>query len=336
MPGTYILLPFSNRAVVRMNSNVDELDLKILAELDRDVRAPVAGIARKTEASINTVKNRMGDLEQAGVIKGYSIMVDFSRLGYLCNRLYLKLQYANRKVEESMLEYLKQSPHCAWCSHSRGKFDVAALLLSKSNVQFLAIWNEFKKSFKPYVREVALVNYYGDVMTCLPFTKEVYKDERRQTGLNEKVEIDQKDRMILEMLCANGRIPFTSIGEAVNLTSTAVKYRVDQLIEKKVIVASKLKVDLEKLGYLNFKIDFDLDAFEEKEKLEQCILDKSFGPQVIRTSSWADVEAQLCVKSEKELDAGLHEIRDQFSEQLRGYEVYEFTDEVKNVYMPGF
>ena len=101
-------------------------------------------------------------------------------------------------------------------------------------------------------------------------------------------------------------------------------------------MASKLKVDLEKLGYLNFKIDFDLDAFEEKEKLEQCILDKSFGPQVIRTSSWADVEAQLCVKSEKELDAVLHEIRDQFSEQLRGYEVYEFTDEVKNVYMPGF
>lgn len=48
-------------------------------------------------------------------------------------------------------------------------------------------------------------------------------------------ELDQIDMTIIELLRKDARASFTSIGDAVGLSSTAVKRRVDQLVEAEVI-----------------------------------------------------------------------------------------------------
>ena len=62
--------------------NIDEVDRKILSELLRDCRRSYRSIARRAGISVGTVLTRIRRLEKAGVIKGYTAILDHERLGY--------------------------------------------------------------------------------------------------------------------------------------------------------------------------------------------------------------------------------------------------------------
>ena len=62
--------------------NLDGTDVKILRTLLSDARLSSRQIARKTGVSIGTVLSRMKKMEQAGIIKEYSTIVDYEKLGY--------------------------------------------------------------------------------------------------------------------------------------------------------------------------------------------------------------------------------------------------------------
>ncbi len=62
--------------------SMDDVDRKILSELMRDCRRSYRSIARRAGISVGTTLNRIRKLEKAGVIKGYSALLDHEKLGY--------------------------------------------------------------------------------------------------------------------------------------------------------------------------------------------------------------------------------------------------------------
>ena len=61
---------------------IDDIDKRILKELTTDCRRSYRQIARKVRVSVGTVLNRIRRMEEAGVIKGYSVMIDHEKIGY--------------------------------------------------------------------------------------------------------------------------------------------------------------------------------------------------------------------------------------------------------------
>jgi Lrp/AsnC family transcriptional regulator, leucine-responsive regulatory protein len=61
---------------------MDTLDLKILANLDADVRRPFADLARELGVSQPTVADRVHRLEQGGILRGGLLRVDYAKLGF--------------------------------------------------------------------------------------------------------------------------------------------------------------------------------------------------------------------------------------------------------------
>jgi len=61
---------------------MDTLDLKILANLDADIRRPFADLARELGVSQPTVADRVHRLEQGGILRGGLLRVDYSKLGF--------------------------------------------------------------------------------------------------------------------------------------------------------------------------------------------------------------------------------------------------------------
>ena len=61
---------------------IDEIDRKILNELLRDCRRSYRSISSRAGVSVGTVLARVRKLESAGVIKGYSAVLDHEKLGY--------------------------------------------------------------------------------------------------------------------------------------------------------------------------------------------------------------------------------------------------------------
>ncbi len=61
---------------------MDETDVKILELLTEDARLSSRQVARRLNISVGTVLGRIRRMEHAGVIKGYSAVVDHEKLGY--------------------------------------------------------------------------------------------------------------------------------------------------------------------------------------------------------------------------------------------------------------
>ncbi len=65
-----------------MTSKIDDLDLKIIRELQKDARQSYRDIAERLKIAEGTVYNRVNKLLELGVIKRFIPDIDFSKLGY--------------------------------------------------------------------------------------------------------------------------------------------------------------------------------------------------------------------------------------------------------------
>jgi len=66
----------------RRGAIIDQLDTMILTRLEDDGRIPFRQMAAEFHASTSTISARVSRLEEAGVITGYSVNVNFDALGY--------------------------------------------------------------------------------------------------------------------------------------------------------------------------------------------------------------------------------------------------------------
>lgn len=62
--------------------NLDETDVKVLKALTEDARLSSRQIAKQCNISIGTVLSRIKRMEEGGIIKGYTVLLDQEKLGY--------------------------------------------------------------------------------------------------------------------------------------------------------------------------------------------------------------------------------------------------------------
>ncbi|GAA0298071.1 HTH-type transcriptional regulator Lrp [Halarchaeum salinum] len=60
----------------------ENLDAKLINALLGDGRASLRSLAEDLDVSVTTISNHLKDLEDEGVIKGYTPIVDYDKLGY--------------------------------------------------------------------------------------------------------------------------------------------------------------------------------------------------------------------------------------------------------------
>jgi len=61
--------------------DIDAIDVKLLAELQRDGRLPIVELAQRVGLSATPCARRIHQLEAAGIIQGYAAAIDPARLG---------------------------------------------------------------------------------------------------------------------------------------------------------------------------------------------------------------------------------------------------------------
>ena len=64
------------------NFKLDEIDHQILSMLIDNTRIPFTDISKKLLISAGTVHVRVRKMEEAGLIKGSSLILDYNKLGY--------------------------------------------------------------------------------------------------------------------------------------------------------------------------------------------------------------------------------------------------------------
>jgi len=67
---------------IGLAADVDVVDRQILSLMQEDCRLSFSKVALKTGISVGTAYNRIRSMEAEGIIKGYTVLVDSSKLGY--------------------------------------------------------------------------------------------------------------------------------------------------------------------------------------------------------------------------------------------------------------
>jgi DNA-binding Lrp family transcriptional regulator len=81
-------------------SPIDDLDRRIIHALQHDARHTSATtIAESLDVSARTVRNRIDKLEDAGVIRGYDVDVDYEAAGYQLHTLIVCTAPIHRREE---------------------------------------------------------------------------------------------------------------------------------------------------------------------------------------------------------------------------------------------
>lgn len=316
----------------------DDLDLQILAELDLNARTTTAEIGRRLDLSQNSVNSRIRYLGEIGAIKKHAPIIDYFALGYRSFRFCFRLQHTNNTLEQQMLDYLKDSHYIRWVGFSENGFGVDCVSWFRTKEQLNEFWNDVRKRFKPYIKESEVMVCSSEVRSGVPVTKAINPQAGNdiEIGTGKPLSIDETDRDILKILSANARASYSDMAKKIGFTPAAVKYRIDQLVSRKVIAGFRPLVDLRKLGYVMYKTEFDLNSLERIKELEQFIVRRSNTHMLIRNVGSDDLEVIIQAKSKKDLYSTLQKIKDEFSEDIRDYRFITYSCAFKEEFLPEF
>ena len=109
---------------------LDEIDHKILDMLIDNTRVPFTDIAKKLLISAGTVHVRVKKMEDAGIITGSSLTLDYEKLGYAFIA-YVGVFLHNTSQSKFVLERLKEIPFVTVAHVTTGKFNIYCKIRAK-------------------------------------------------------------------------------------------------------------------------------------------------------------------------------------------------------------
>ena len=122
---------------------VDEIDLKIIEKLAVNARATYSEIASEVGLSDVAVMKRIRKLEQEGVIRKYTVIVDQAKLGFS------KVSLTGINVDPAKLfdviEELKKRDYVKQLLVTSGDHSLITLIFAKSSEEMMRIHDEISR-----------------------------------------------------------------------------------------------------------------------------------------------------------------------------------------------
>ena len=114
-----------------MKFKLDEIDYKVLDLLIDNSRIPYTDIAKKLLISPGTVHVRIKKMEDAGIISGSSLKLDYKKLGYTFIA-YIGIFLEKTHLTNKVLEKLNSIPFVTVAHITTGRFNIYCKIRSKN------------------------------------------------------------------------------------------------------------------------------------------------------------------------------------------------------------
>ncbi len=108
---------------MKSNYEIDDVDKTILMYLIENTRMPFTEIAKKMNVSAGTIHVRVKKLEDAGIIKGTTLITDYDKMGYQFVA-YLGLLLTKTNKIQKVVEELYKIPNVTVAHIVAGKYNI--------------------------------------------------------------------------------------------------------------------------------------------------------------------------------------------------------------------
>lgn len=312
--------------IIKMSDKlVDTRDLKILYELSKNARIPSSKLAKKIRTSKQVVDYRIKKLIEKGIISRFILRVNTSLLGFSEYVMLLQFQKMSRQKEGDLIEDFKKRPYINWVASCGGNIDMIIELFARNNQKLSDIISEIKSVCGEYLKSFELLT---NISTCNFFSLKYLSEGKVKYEVIDKersdktVEIDNIDKEVLRILNKRPRISFTDAAKKLRLSVNTVKYRINNLKKKNIIIHPSVIIDTSKLNYQWYLVFLDVQPLGKKEEkmLETyAMLHPNIDYYYKGIGRW-NIHFSIRAKNMQEFHEILRDIRNRFYNIIRSFE----------------
>ena len=300
---------------------IDVKDRKILYELDVNSRQSFRNIGRKVGLSKDVVASRVKKLQEKGIILRFFAYYDILHLGYNFLRFYFKFQYVTPDIKKEIITHFMNDDYVNNLFSTEGSYDLGVLMMVENISDIYPLWRKTLEKYGDYFSQQVFSAYMGESIYGHGFLLDGIEKVQR-TSLQKNlgiVKIEALDLEILKLLVVDCRIPTVEIAKKLNSNVTTINARINRLVKEKVILGFSVELDMDKLGYQTWKVDFYLSEYTKLNQIVKYLEKNPLLYCVDYTIGYADLEIEINVKDNNQLHDIIEELHSKFPKLIRSY-----------------
>lgn len=337
------------------SDGLDELDSRLLYELDLHSRQPLSKLAKKLRVSVQRLDYRLRALERKGVIIGYPTLIDLCKLGgYQYFACFIRTYHMSSREQDEYLRLIAKDDECTLAYSAEGAWDMIVGTVAKNVFEAKTILSRLLAPIARSIREKTVytdmrIYHYGRHYMMEP--KKGQAEARAGGTFNERkrlyrvigemvepVSHSELDIDILHVLAADARTPSVKIAKLTGTSPETVVHHIRRMEREGIIESYGTLLNPSKYGYQFNRVMIQLASMEETRLHEISEYIKRF-PKVFRLIELFEVDGfmiDFLSRTFDETEYILSEFRDHYREHIDDIKMARITRIYKAVYFPTF
>jgi len=307
---------------------LDVKNRKILYQLDINSRQSFSQIGRKVGLNKDIVAYRVNKLKENGIIKRFYIRYDKLQLGLNILRFYLKFQYVTPDFKKGIINHFMENEYVANLYSTEGSYDLGVITYVEKISDIYPLWKKTLEKYGDYFSEHVFSAYMGELIYGQSFLLDGLEKPDRPPlrSIMGQIKIDNLDLEILKLLVSDARMPTIEIAKKLNSNVTTIHSRIKRLVDLKVILCFTVELDLNKIGYQLWKVDFYLSEYTKLNQIIKYIAKNPFLLGVDYTIGYADLEIEINVRNINQLHEIIEDLHSKFPKIIRNYSYFRVIE----------
>lgn len=302
---------------------MDLLDRKIIYELDIDARQSASEVAKKLSVAKETVNFRIKRLLQNKIIKGFSSLLDLSKIHCFFFKIFVKFKEIPPTRRKEILDFLAAYPQMSQVLLLEGKYDVQLFFLAKENsdmMHFMEKMNAFCGK-EIHEKQILIVNnLYRFNLKVLYHDKHDIKEII--TVKKSDYTFDEVSWNVLKQVANNARISVLEIAKNCNISSQLAQYHLKKLIKDKVIVSTHVSINYDALQMMHYHVTFQLNDHTILPWIIEFFNSKNKSIFATTMMGCYDGSAELIVSDNQELREIIDNLLENFADKINVLDVF--------------
>jgi DNA-binding Lrp family transcriptional regulator len=302
--------------------HIDSTDKMILWYLAQNARIGETALSNLVNKSREAVSYRIKNLEKHKIILGYSLYLDFAKLGFQGYKVYLKLKNDPKQKEKFFLD-LKSRSNVFWLALGDGVWDVGITFIAKSNEDFYFLKSDLFSKYSNLILE----KFTGSLVSPIAFGEKFLHPDfvPQAANLSEEGEtftLSDEDRNLLSILFSNSRLSLVMLARKSNLSIDQVKNRLGGYLKNGIIKRFYAEIDYSRIAYEFYKTFVYLSTLsrEEEDAIFQFCKQHPNIVNFVRVISPWDLELEIIVENYSAYSKTLNLFKEKFKDNVRNCE----------------
>jgi Lrp/AsnC family transcriptional regulator, leucine-responsive regulatory protein len=301
--------------------HLDNLDRRILYELDCNSRQSISELARRIKRGRDQIEYRYDNLVGRKIIRKNVAVVNIFKLGFTLYKTYIRFENKKKRIAEFIV-YLQQHPRIYWIALCDGGWDMTLVFFARNAYEFHDIHTKILSKFNDVVLNFSSYTIVSYNSFSRKHLGKLVGNTTQVGGAPEKILIDKIDYYILRLLANNSRLSAIDIGKHIGESNQLVRNRIETLEKKNILIGYRIELDLEKLGLLFFKTQFflrDYDIALRNRLFNYCEKHPNVVAYIEQIGD-CNIELELEVASYEQYAEIIDHIRSEYSKLIRNFQ----------------